>query len=314
MARRPQGVGLLFFDLDDTLVQSGSYVSPRVLKALAAARDAGYILSIASGRPLCIVNKSILESGVMDYGVCANGAMVTRLRDGSILLSQPLACADAMDCHAMLGPFKPAWNAFIGTHAYFEWKGASYMLTGRNGAIARATRQQGSAKGGLRAMLRLVRKGVRYVWGMATHKSNRQVLSILPHLRAARDGVHKMGCTIPNAQRCAQAYELLAADGRFEVVRMGTTELEVTARGVSKGSGARWLMEHVGVDPQDAVAFGDGGNDLPLAEVCGRFVAMGNADEEVKEAASEVCGSVAQDGVALWIENRLAQDAEGSPS
>ncbi len=302
------------FDLDDTLVQSGTYVSPRVLRALGAARDAGYVLSIASGRPFCIVNESILKSGVMDYGVCANGATVTRLADGHTLLSRPLAQADALACYELLRPFAPAWNAFVGDRAYFEWKGASYLLTGRTGALARASRQQGTVERGPRTFCRLARKGARYVWSMVTHKAHRQVRSIAPLLRGAHDGVHKMGCTIPSERRCAEAYELLASDGRFEVVRMGDTELEITAPGVSKGSGARWLTDFLGLSPADAVAFGDGGNDLPLAEVCGRFVAMGNADDEVKAAASEVCGSVSEDGVALWIENRLAQDAGGKPS
>ena len=33
---------------------------------------------------------------------------------------------------------------------------------------------------------------------------------------------------------------------------------------------------------------------------------MGNADDEVKDAAFEVCPSVLDDGVAIWIENMLA--------
>lgn len=245
----------------------------------------------------------------MDYCVCSNGAAVRRAANGSVLLMRTLSREDALDCHAMLAPFKPAWNAFLDGKAYFEWKGASYMLTGRTGALARAQRQAGSNDSrGLMRVMSLARRGLRYVGRMATNPSHRQVRSVLPRLRKAREGVEKIGCTIPSAERCARAYELLVRDGRFEVVRMGTTELEITARGVSKGTGARWLMDHVGVDLADVVAFGDGGNDLPLAEVCGRFVAMGNADAEVKAVATEVCGPVTEDGVALWIERRLAHD------
>ena len=89
---------------------------------------------------------------------------------------------------------------------------------------------------------------------------------------------------------------------------MGRTELEITARGVTKGTGAQALMEHLGLSPCDSVAFGDGGNDLPLAAVVGRFVAMGNADDEVKAQADDVCPSVADDGVAVWIENNLLSE------
>jgi hydroxymethylpyrimidine pyrophosphatase-like HAD family hydrolase len=98
--------------------------------------------------------------------------------------------------------------------------------------------------------------------------------------------------------------ERLRTLGRFQVARMGATELEITAAGVTKATGALILMDHLGVERRDVVAFGDGGNDLPLAEVA-TFVAMGNADEEVRQAADEVCGTVAADGVATWIESRL---------
>lgn len=313
-ARCPRGTGLLLFDLDDTIVQSGSYVSTRVFDALQATRDAGFVLSIASGRPLCIVNKSILQRGVMHYAVCANGSSVIRLSDGMELVRRTMSRDDALDCYDMLAEFKPAWNGFFDGKAYFEWKGASYMLTGRTGAIDRASRSMErsdgtSARRGRSAVRRactLGWRGMRYVVRMMTGGKNRQVLSLRRHLTRAREGVGKMGCTIPDARTCARAAELLRADDRFEVVTMGATELEITARGVSKGSGTQALMDELGIERGRAVAFGDGGNDLPLASVVGRFVAMGNADDEVKDAAFEVCPSVFDDGVAVWIENMLA--------
>lgn len=302
-ARRPRGAGLLLFDLDDTLVQGGSYVSPRVLQALAAAREAGYVLCIASGRALCLVDGAILRSGVMDYGVCSNGATVTSLHDKTTLFHRALSQSEAMACHAMLSSFKPAWNAFIGEAAYFEWKGASYMLTGRTGAVARARK---NARGrGVRAAISFARKGMRFALRLLRGGGHRQVRSIVPCLTKAKDGVDKMGCTIIDERACARAAELLEADGRFEVVRMGTTELEVTAKGVTKGDGASRLMEMLGIAPECSFAFGDSGNDLPLAHAVGCFVAMGNADDDVKEAADDVCPSVLDDGVAVWIESHL---------
>ena len=86
---------------------------------------------------------------------------------------------------------------------------------------------------------------------------------------------------------------------------MGQTELEITARGTTKGTGARLLLDLLGVDAERSVAFGDGGNDLPLADAVGRFVAMGNAEESVRQAAAEVCAPVNEDGVAQWIECML---------
>ena len=304
-ARCHSGTGLLFFDLDDTIVQAGSHVSQNVLNALCEAREAGFVLSISSGRPLCLVSKPILNSGVMQYAICANGACVIRLSDGKVLHKSCLSRDDAICCYEMLSPYKPAWNAFMSNRAYFEWKGASYMLTGRTGAVARACRGTSQGEGRLRRLVRLGWRGIRFFGRMVASGGNRQVASILPHVRKAEGGIYKMGCSILDAVACADAEEFLRTDGRYEVVRMGDTELEITARGVTKGTGAQTLMEDLGIDRAHSVAFGDGGNDLPLVGSVGRFVAMGNADPEVKEAAFEVCPPVSEDGVAVWIRSML---------
>lgn len=275
------------------------------MEALRAAKQAGYVLSVASGRPLCTVNKSILDAHVMDYAVCTNGATVTRLSDGAQIAHHVLSREDCLDCYHMLAPFHPAWNAFFDGRAFFEWRGASYMLTGRTGAIARTRRYASTTGKPLRAFAQLARRGVRYVWRMVANRGNRQVRSVLPHLRRARGGVDKVGCTIPSAADCERACRLLADDGRFEVVQMSAHELEITQRGVTKGTGAAELMRHLGISREQAVAFGDGGNDLPLAEAVSRFIAVANADAAVREAAFEVCPSVAEDGVAVWIRSNL---------
>lgn len=304
-ARRTRCAGLLLFDLDDTIVQAGSYVSERVVQTLVAAHEEGYVLSIASGRPLCSVTAAVLECGAMDYAVCANGAVVTRLQDREIIFHRSISKEESLRCYELLRPYKPAWNAFYGDRAFFEWKGASYMLTGRTGAMARAARYGARKRGIVHSLVHLAWRGARYVSRTFTNKAHRQVHSIYPYLQRATSGVDKMGCTILDRNSCAEAARLLREDGNFEVVQMGYTELEITARGVTKGTGTKILLDSLGVDARDAVAFGDGGNDIPLAEVVGRFVAMGNADEDVKAAATDVCPPVDEDGVAVWIERNL---------
>lgn len=304
-ARHPSGAGLLFFDLDDTIIQSGSHISSRVLDALSLAHSAGYALSIASGRPLCSINKQLLDTGVMDFAVCANGAAVVRLSDRKDLRRKVMSREDALCCMDLLAQFDPAWNGFFDNKAFFEWKGTSYMLTGRVGAIARVRRYAPGSRGTLRRVVWLAKRGVRYVMRMATNRSHKQVPKLRPHVARAKRGVQKIGCTIASPESCLKAQKVLMDDGRFEVVRMGATELEITARGVTKGTGAAFLMETLGIDPARTVAFGDGGNDLPLASAVGTFVAMENADSEVKAAADEVCPSVVDDGVAVWIRKRL---------
>ncbi|WP_079989127.1 HAD family hydrolase [Collinsella ihumii] len=55
---------------------------------------------------------------------------------------------------------------------------------------------------------------------------------------------------------------------------------------------------HLGIEPEECVAFGDGGNDISMFRCVGTSVAMGNASDEVKAAASHVTPHVDEDGIA----------------
>ena len=56
-------------------------------------------------------------------------------------------------------------------------------------------------------------------------------------------------------------------------------------------------MSYYGLTKDQAIAFGDGSNDIEMLEAAGTGVAMGNATENVKKIADVVCGSVADEGI-----------------
>ncbi len=75
----------------------------------------------------------------------------------------------------------------------------------------------------------------------------------------------------------------------------GTFELYPTA--ISKAKGISVVLERLGIDVAHSFAFGDGTNDLEMIQFCGCGVAMGNAEQEVKDAADIVCPPVWDDGL-----------------
>ncbi|MEC5199408.1 Cof subfamily protein (haloacid dehalogenase superfamily) [Arthrobacter sp. PL16] len=77
-----------------------------------------------------------------------------------------------------------------------------------------------------------------------------------------------------------------------------TAWLDIAASGVTKASALEVLRQRLGTDPRLTVAVGDGRNDIEMLQWAGRGVAMGQAPEEVRSAASEVTGSVYDDGAA----------------
>ena len=72
---------------------------------------------------------------------------------------------------------------------------------------------------------------------------------------------------------------------------------DITAKGADKGEGLLAMASHQGLNPQQTMAFGDGGNDSSMVRGAGIGVAMGNAIDELKEIADYVTTSVDDDGI-----------------
>ncbi len=72
---------------------------------------------------------------------------------------------------------------------------------------------------------------------------------------------------------------------------------DIIARGNSKSHGIDKVIAYYGIDLQDTMAFGDGGNDIPMLRHAGIGVAMGNAAPEVQHASDYVTSPVDEDGI-----------------
>ena len=69
-------------------------------------------------------------------------------------------------------------------------------------------------------------------------------------------------------------------------------------RSADKGKAMVAMCQHEGFDVADTMAFGDGGNDIPIIQKAGIGVAMGNAVDMVKAVADHVTSSVDDEGVS----------------
>lgn len=57
------------------------------------------------------------------------------------------------------------------------------------------------------------------------------------------------------------------------------------------------MADHLGLDPQLTMAFGDGGNDTAMIKAAGIGIAMGNALDSLKQEADYTTTSVDDDGI-----------------
>ena len=87
--------------------------------------------------------------------------------------------------------------------------------------------------------------------------------------------------------------------------------LEIFTAGTSKAAAIRDLARETGAGR--IVVFGDNRNDINMMQAADHSVAVGNAFDEVKAAASEVIGPNTADSVPRWIEQELMEKKEIEP-
>ena len=82
--------------------------------------------------------------------------------------------------------------------------------------------------------------------------------------------------------------------------------LDIIPANGGKGIGIGKVLEYYGFDRADAMAFGDGNNDIEMFRAVGTGVAMANGSAQLKAAATDLCGDVAEDGIYHYcLENGL---------
>ncbi|WP_297951466.1 HAD family hydrolase [uncultured Lactobacillus sp.] len=68
----------------------------------------------------------------------------------------------------------------------------------------------------------------------------------------------------------------------------------------SKGVAIKRMLDYYQIPASKAIAFGDGGNDIEMLKTVGCGIAMGNATDNVKKIADDICGSVQEDGIYTY--------------
>jgi len=76
---------------------------------------------------------------------------------------------------------------------------------------------------------------------------------------------------------------------------------EISDPSVNKGCAMMDVCNHYGMTADDCIAFGDSMNDSEIILAAGLGVAMGNADDELKDIANLVCDRCENDGISKTL-------------
>ncbi|MFP3666154.1 Cof-type HAD-IIB family hydrolase [Priestia aryabhattai] len=111
----------------------------------------------------------------------------------------------------------------------------------------------------------------------------------------------KFGYDIPDDALREEVLKQIAGISDFEISNSSLTNLEINALGINKAKGIMTVCDRLGISMDEVIAMGDSLNDMAMIEAAGCGIAMGNAQEAVKEAADWVTDTNVNSGVAKAI-------------
>ncbi|MFC0562420.1 Cof-type HAD-IIB family hydrolase [Halalkalibacter alkalisediminis] len=259
---------MIVLDLDDTLLRDDHTISDRTKNALMAAQEQGVKVVLASGRPTFGMNNIAEELKLHEYGsyiLSFNGAKIIDAKTSEEHFSSTLSPEMV---HRL---YELSQAEGVGIHTYVN----DWIITENEHPF---TLKEGE------------------ITGLPIKKVTSFVDSVIaPVVKVLM---------VEDPEKLIKVEEKLKQEfkGTLSIMRSKPYFLEFLEEGVTKGSSLNALIQTLGIKREEVIAMGDSYNDLAMIEFAGLGVAMGNAPEDIKEAADYVTDSNMNDGVAMVVE------------
>ncbi|MFJ2088113.1 Cof-type HAD-IIB family hydrolase [Streptomyces sp. NPDC087901] len=258
-------------DLDGTLLRNDGTLSPRTLRALRTAEDAGAEIVIVTARPPRFVDRLAEAAGLAGTAVCSNGALVYDIASRTVVASRVLPLTTAQRVATALAATLPEIGFALETGNQVLYEPA-YRL--------RMSEDIGAE---------LPVPSLADLW--LTEAPVTKLLAWSDRLDA--------DTLLAAARQGAGSEVQLTHSG-------GRGLLEISAPGVTKAGTLEVLCTARGIDATEVIAFGDMPNDLTVLAWAGTGYAMANAHPAVLAAVPTHTATNEEDGVADVLERLFA--------
>ncbi|MCR5794657.1 MAG: Cof-type HAD-IIB family hydrolase [Solobacterium sp.] len=274
----------ILLDIDGTLTDDRKRITPETKKALLKAQAAGIRLIIASGRPPRGLRRFAEELDMYDNRglfICYNGAEVITCGTEETLFSVPMRPEESKAVLQHLKQFDVVPVIMHGRYAYLPNAYKGNMIDNGKGTVFNVIDYEVHSNGYL--------------------------------IRECADMAEEIGfpvkkiLTAGDPAYLKEHYMEMDEPFRDTLSCMFTAPFyyEFTAKGIDKAKAIEATLKHIGCTREELMAFGDAQNDRSMIAYAGIGVAMGNAVDEVKEAAGYVTLDNNHDGIAHALHHFL---------
>jgi Cof subfamily protein (haloacid dehalogenase superfamily) len=250
-------------DLDGTLLV-GEHVPEENIRALRAAHDKGYQIIIATARWVQMAQRVEAEIGVKGPVIACSGAQVFDPESERDIFDHRLPADFVDDLYALCDVERCIATVTVEDRVLLKLDGEPDPAQ-VPAEMHWVTKLTGAAD---------TLPRVAAIQGSAANRRIREELQA-----TYQDRVHFFDSIGPT----------------------GKTILTLTSSKASKGDALQSACNHLGITTEQVVAFGDSENDIEMFRAAGAAVAMGQADEATRAAATHVTARNDEAGVAQAV-------------
>ena len=263
----------IFLDIDGTLYSNALGAIPDSAEdALKKARKNGHKIFLCTGRSLA-ENSKYLNYDV-DGFILGAGSMI--YAGGKRIYDHPIVTRDITRIKKAIQKAGLGYSLEGGAGVYCDEKGYESLLWYFSGGAAdRQTRIE-------RAMNNCV-----YPEKFGSEDSDK-IYKICAFGKAFDPGYEVLKENLEAPYILTKSLELVQDDYGCG---------EVTDGRITKGTAIAHVLAYYNAESFDAIGIGDSGNDIPMLKACGIGIAMGNGQQECKDAADYVTGDILDDGI-----------------
>ncbi len=263
-------IKLVAIDLDGTLLKDNKTVSPRTIQTIQQCVEQSIHIVIATTRGLSFVKPFYEQLGLRDPIICASGAEIWETLSGPLWMrhTMPKSSAEAI---ARLADEYGWWlSTTINDMRYWLEQPHEKAISAPD---------------------------LRYV------KTNLEAVTDAP----VRIVTKHTDAIIAIDALCKQGFADVCRPEIFHNPDGTLESLVVVAPQADKGEALKIVCKKLHINMQHVMAIGDNNNDVPMIEIAGLGVAMGNALQAIKDKANIVTNSNEDDGVADILEQYILQ-------
>ncbi|MDD4080251.1 MAG: Cof-type HAD-IIB family hydrolase [Eubacteriales bacterium] len=265
-------VRLIAADMDGTLLNEHSQVSPRTAYAIQQARAKGIHFAASTGRFPDDASMVMLDAGIDGPIISLNGCVISDKPLGSVL-TEHLMTKETAQCAVDV----------------LEDLGEGYFIFARDAVYSRYKKTRHHSETDF-IDRKEIKDRVKYYYGREAC------------LDAVNHPIYKFYVyRSESGHSLAEISDALDCVPQYSLTQSSINNIEIMPANISKGTGLRDLAERLNIRPEHILALGDQLNDVPMLEYAGISVAMGNAAQAAKDAAIHLTASNMDDGVAEAI-------------